>query len=73
MCGSLSVVVVYMYVCAVLYRYPFEPPNIQFVTQIYHPNIDTAGRICLDSLKMPPKASKPYFCFLLIDVVSGIS
>ena len=36
-------------------RYPFEPPCFKFVTPIYHPNIDTAGRICLDLLKMPPK------------------
>jgi len=38
----------------ILYRYPFEPPGIRFLTPIYHPNIDTSGRICLDTLKIPP-------------------
>ncbi|XP_030623681.1 ubiquitin-conjugating enzyme E2 T [Chanos chanos] len=38
-------------------RYPFEPPKIRFLTPIYHPNIDNAGRICLDALKMPPKGA----------------
>ncbi|XP_044762567.1 ubiquitin-conjugating enzyme E2 T-like [Coccinella septempunctata] len=35
-------------------RYPFSPPSIKFITKIYHPNIDDAGRICLDLMKMPP-------------------
>lgn len=35
-------------------RYPFEPPKCRFKTKIYHPNVDDAGRICLDLLKMPP-------------------
>ena len=33
-------------------RYPFEPPKLRFVTQIYHPNVDEGGRICLDILKV---------------------
>mmetsp|Transcript_139020 Transcript_139020/g.443940 ORF Transcript_139020/g.443940 Transcript_139020/m.443940 type:complete len:229 (-) Transcript_139020:89-775(-) len=32
-------------------RYPMEPPNVQFKTQIFHPNVDSRGEICLDVLK----------------------
>lgn len=38
-------------------RYPFEPPRCRFVTPVYHPNIDSGGRICLDTLKSPPSGS----------------
>lgn len=38
-------------------QYPFDAPGFRFVTKIYHPNVDESGRICLDSLKLPPAGS----------------
>lgn len=31
--------------------YPYSPPNVTFVTPMYHPNVDMSGNICLDILQ----------------------
>lgn len=31
--------------------YPMQPPTATFLTPVFHPNVDTQGRVCLDILK----------------------
>jgi hypothetical protein len=35
-------------------NYPMSPPLVLFTTPMFHPNVDMAGRICLDILKVRP-------------------
>ncbi|KAJ3438998.1 ubiquitin-conjugating enzyme e2 [Anaeramoeba flamelloides] len=32
-------------------EYPNKPPNVKFLSKIFHPNVYNDGRICLDILK----------------------
>ncbi|KAG8348174.1 putative Ubiquitin conjugating enzyme [Trypanosoma vivax] len=31
--------------------YPYDAPNVRFITPCFHPNVDSRGTICLDILK----------------------
>ena len=37
--------------------YPYRPPEVKFLTKVFHPNINTKGEICLNILRDDWKAS----------------
>ncbi|VDI35532.1 Hypothetical predicted protein [Mytilus galloprovincialis] len=39
--------------------YPWRSPKVHFTTQIYHPNINKQGEICIHHLPMRPRAWTP--------------
>jgi ubiquitin-protein ligase len=50
-------------------EFPFKPPEVRFVTSIYHPNVDEQGKICVDLLNTSEtwKPTTP-----LVDVVKAV-
>ncbi|KAI9468377.1 Ubiquitin-conjugating enzyme E2 7 [Coemansia sp. RSA 989] len=40
--------------------YPFEPPTMRFVSQMWHPNIYEDGRVCISILHSPVHDSSGY-------------
>ena len=39
--------------------YPYEAPQVTFVTPCFHPNVDQYGNICLDIPRAPPPPEPP--------------
>jgi len=49
--------------------FPFKPPEVKFLTQIYHPNVDKEGKICVDLLNTA-EAWKP--TTPIVDIVNAV-
>ncbi|CAF3367665.1 unnamed protein product, partial [Rotaria sp. Silwood2] len=50
-------------------NFPFDPPEVRFLTPIYHPNVDKDGKFCNELLKKEAKWSNK---MTLVDVVKTV-
>ncbi|KAJ1498120.1 Ubiquitin-conjugating enzyme E2 T, partial [Coelomomyces lativittatus] len=58
--------------CCLTQSFPFSPPHCKFITPIYHPNIDSHGRICVDILKEGIEPGKWKVTYNVLTVLSVI-
>ncbi len=50
--GQIHIIQIkFVYGTNTVYKFPLKPPNVSFITPIYHANIYQGGAICLDILK----------------------
>lgn len=54
-------------------RYPFSPPNFQFLSKVYHPNVFSNGHICLDIIQPSTYSPAMVMDSLLTALVSLLS
>jgi len=50
--------------------YPYEPPKVEFLTKVFHPNISGSGTLCVDILEPTEWAPSMTLQKLAISILS---